>query len=102
MSTETAHQDHSRLFTWVWVYLLAITALEIILAYIQVLPPKGMLLLLMTLSMVKAGMIVAYFMHLRYEKPSFAVALVPGVVVVIALLFAFFPDSLRLFELRVQ
>jgi cytochrome c oxidase subunit 4 len=99
MSTENSH---SRLFAWVWIYLLILTAVEIVLAYAHILPPAGMLALLMALSVVKAGLIVAYFMHMRFEKPGFVVALVPATIVVIALLFAFFPDSYRLFQMRVE
>jgi cytochrome c oxidase subunit IV len=104
MTTQSVEQHGAgtRLFGWVWVYLLVITAVEGILADIHLLPPLGMLVLLMSLSLVKAGLIVAYFMHLRFEKASLVLSLIPAVVVVIALLFVFFPDSFRLHELRVR
>jgi cytochrome c oxidase subunit 4 len=54
------------------------------------------------LSIVKAGLIMAYFMHLRFEKQALVLSLIPSLIVVISLLFVFFPDSLRLLELRVQ
>jgi cytochrome c oxidase subunit 4 len=85
----------------VWIYLLAITALEVLLAYVHLLPIGGMLALLMALSLVKAGLIMAYFMHLKFERMNLVMSLVPGVVLVIALLAVFFPDSFRLAELRV-
>ena len=91
----------TRSYVWVWVYLLALTALEVFLVDVRVFPTLGMLIVLMVLSLVKAGLIMAYFMHLRFEKASFVLSLVPAVVVVIALLFMFFPDSFRLFQLRV-
>jgi cytochrome c oxidase subunit IV len=101
--TESAHAEPGvGLFTFVWVVLLGLTAIEVLLAYVQVLSLKGMLLVLLALSFVKAGMIVAYFMHLRYEKPILVLSLIPAVMVVICLLFMFFPDSLRALELRVQ
>jgi cytochrome c oxidase subunit IV len=59
-------------------------------------------MVLMALSIVKAGLIMAYFMHLRFEKPVLVWTLIPSLVVVISLLFVFFPDSLRLLELRTQ
>ncbi len=68
----------------------------------RIFTPPVMLLVLMILSVVKAGLIVAYFMHLKAEKMTLILSLVPAVVVVICLLFAFFPDSFRLFELRVR
>jgi cytochrome c oxidase subunit IV len=56
---------------------------------------------LMALSIVKSWLIVSFFMHLKSERTSLVLSLIPAVVVVIALLFVFFPDSLRLLELRV-
>ena len=74
--------------------------IEVVLAYVHVFPRAGMLVILLILSLVKAALIVSYFMHLRFEKASLVLSLVPAVVVVIALLFMFFPDSFRLNELR--
>jgi cytochrome c oxidase subunit 4 len=99
---ENAHPIRIRLFLRVWVYLLAITAVEVVLAYVHVFPPAGMLVVLMLLSLVKAALIVSYFMHMRFERASFVISLIPAVVVVISLLCVFFPDSLRLYELRVR
>ena len=103
MSNEAVHEPGGaadRLYLWVWVYLIALTGVEVVLAYVHVFPPAGMLVTLMVLSLVKAALIVSYFMHLRFERASLVVSLVPSVVVVIALLFMFFPDSFRLLELR--
>jgi cytochrome c oxidase subunit 4 len=99
---ETVHEGASaKLYVWVWIYLLALTAVEIFLAYVHLLPIGGMLFLLMALSLVKSALIVAYFMHLKFERMNLILSLVPGVVLVIALLSVFFPDSFRLAELRV-
>ncbi|HSB18335.1 MAG TPA: cytochrome C oxidase subunit IV family protein [Bryobacteraceae bacterium] len=100
---EETHAPHgASLYYWVWIYLLAITALEVFLAYEHLFSTQVMLAVLMLLSVVKAGLIMAYFMHLRFEKAVFVLCLVPAVVVVISLLAAFFPDSYRLLELRVR
>lgn len=99
-STTHEHTGGNRLYVSVWVYLLVITAVEIILAYMHLFSTGVMLMLLMALSLVKAGLIMAYFMHLRFERASLVMSLVPAGVVVIALLFAFFPDSFRVLELR--
>jgi cytochrome c oxidase subunit IV len=45
-------------------------------------------------------MIVAYFMHLRFERMSLVLTLVPILVVCICLLFIVFPDSFRAKEIR--
>ena len=74
-----------------WVYLIVLTGVEVVLAYVHVFPPAGMLVMLMVLSLVKAALIVTYFMHLRFERASLVLSLIPSVVVVISLLFMFFP-----------
>ncbi len=96
---DTHAAGSTRLFGIVWVFLLAITGIEVLLAY-QNLSPPVMLGLLMSLSLVKAYLIISYFMHLRYEKPSLAITLIPPLVLVLCLLLLFFPDSLRLLHLR--
>jgi len=55
----------------------------------------------MFLSLIKAGLIVGYFMHLRFEKTTLAWSLIPAVTLVIMLLFIFFPDAVRALQLRV-
>ena len=99
-STENAHAEGStRVFMIVWFWLLALTGVEVFLGYKQ-LELKLMLVLLMGLSVVKAALIIAYFMHLRYEKASMAATLMPALVIVIVLMNIFLPDSLRLLHMR--
>jgi cytochrome c oxidase subunit 4 len=101
----SAHEEHghaeggNRLYLSVWTALLALTAVEVFLGYIH-LAVGLMLVLLMGLSLIKAGLIIAYFMHLRFERFSLFLTLVPLWVIVTCLLFVFFPDSFRLQELR--
>jgi cytochrome c oxidase subunit 4 len=97
------HQVGStRLFLTVWIWLVAITGLEVFLGY-EKLQPQLMLSLLVLLSLVKAGLIVSYFMHLKYEKLSLALILVPPAIFCICMiLIFFFPDSWRLMQIRLQ
>jgi cytochrome c oxidase subunit IV len=92
----------NKLFISVWVWLLLLTGVEVFLGYIHV-PIHLMLTILIGLSIVKAALIVAYFMHLRFERLSLVLTLVPVLVVCICLmLFVFFPDSLRSSGLRYE
>jgi caa(3)-type oxidase subunit IV len=105
MNTVIEHsrgEHHGPSYMAVWIYLLALTAVEVVLAYVHLFSTGTMLLILMALSVVKAALIVAYFMHLRTERMSLVLSLMPAVIFVICLLFIFFPDSYRLFELRVR
>ena len=98
--SEHAHAGGNRLYFTVWGWLLALTVFEVILAY-RNLPLHVMLVILMGLSIIKAALIISYFMHLRFEKMSLFLTLFPVLIFCIALLFVFFPDSMRLYQLRV-
>ena len=100
MSTDAhGHSESNRLYLMVWGALLFMTLIEVFLAYEQ-LATMPMLITLMGLSLVKAGLIIAYFMHLKFEQSTLFWAMVPMWVMVMILLFVFFPDSFRLHELR--
>ncbi len=90
----------ARTYVWVWVWLVAITGVEVFLAY-ENLRPDLMLTMLLGLSIIKAALIMAYFMHLKFEKFTLVLWLVPALVFCICmLLIFFFPDSFRLLHLR--
>jgi cytochrome c oxidase subunit IV len=100
----TTHHEHvqgKRLFLFVWFWLLALTGGEVFLAY-QDLPLKMMLVILMGLSIIKASLIISYFMHLRYERRSLVLTLMPALVFVLCMMFVIFPDSFRLLTMGVR
>ena len=100
MSTHTEpHGLSSKLTLTVWAWLLILTGVEVFLAYIQF-SVTVMLVLLMGLSLVKAALIMAYFMHLRFEKRTLVLTLIPALVVVVSTLVVFFPDSVRLLHMK--
>jgi len=84
----------------VWVGLVGITFLEVFLAY-EELQPSVMLTVLVILSVVKAAMIMSFFMHLKYEKFSLVLLLVPAMIFCICMMFIFFfPEAFRLLQMR--
>jgi cytochrome c oxidase subunit 4 len=91
----------NKLFISIWVWLLILTLIEIFLAY-RPMAIHFMLTILMGLSIIKAALIVAYFMHLKFERLSLILTIVPMLVICICLLFVFFPDSFRSSGLRYQ
>ena len=102
MSGSQAHEHAeggTRLYLSVWAALLVLTVVEVYLAYIH-LQPNLMITILMGLSLIKAALIIAYFMHLRFERFNLFLVLVPMWILVTCLLFVFFPDSFRLQEFR--
>ena len=105
MSAHVDSEEHfagsTKLFTSIWMWLLLLTGFEVFLGYIH-LPVIYMLVILMGASIVKAALIVAYFMHLRFERVNLILTIVPAVVIAICLLLVFFPDSFRAKNLRYQ
>jgi len=96
---EHAETAGNKIVFSVWFGLLGLTVLEVILAYRQ-LPLETMLSILMTLSVIKAALIIAYFMHLRYEQPSLFVTLIPALVFILIMMTVIFADSSRLAHMR--
>ncbi len=84
----------------VWLGLVGITFLEVFLAY-EELQPTVMLTVLVVLSVVKAAMIMSIFMHLKYEKFSLVLLLIPAMIFCIMMMFIFFfPEAFRLLQMR--
>ena len=84
----------------IWIGLVAITGLEVFLAY-EELQPSVMLSILVVLSVVKAAMIMSFFMHLKYEKFALVLWLVPAMIFCICMMFIFFfPEAFRLLQMR--
>jgi cytochrome c oxidase subunit IV len=92
---EDAHGGSNRQNIFIWVALLALTAVEIYLGYIH-LDPVLMLVILIGLSLVKAGLIVAYFMHMKFERKSFILTVVPIMIILLCLFAILFPDGDRM------
>ena len=98
--SEGAHPGGYRVYGVVWFWLLVITLLELgaVLAHL----PRGLLIgLLLTMALMKAALIIAYFMHLRYEKLSLVYAVVTPMFFLAIVIFAFMgPDALSVHHMR--
>ena len=98
--SEAAHAGGTiKSFSVIWIILLVLTAIEVLLAYEQV-PVLIMLTALIGLSVVKAAMIIAYFMHLKFERFSLFLTLFPMLILCILLMFIMMPDSMRALSMR--
>jgi cytochrome c oxidase subunit IV len=88
-------------FFWVWGTLLVLTAVEVNLAY-RNMEPKRMLTILMALSLVKATLIIGYFMHMKYEVSRMKWLTMCALVFCLAMMMVFFPDAFRILSLGVR
>src|SRR5579863_8233137 len=105
MSGFTEEVEHisganTKTFLYVWFALLFMTGVEVFLAYEQI-PVLIFLTALVGLSVIKAALIIAYFMHLKFEKLSLFLTLFPMLILCIILMLLFMPDSIRALTMRV-
>jgi len=99
--TEEAEHGTIKSFAVIWIILLVFTGIEVLLAYEQI-TPIIMLIALIGLSVIKAALIIAYFMHLKFEKFSLFLTLFPMLIFCILMMFVFMPDSMRAMLMRTQ
>jgi cytochrome c oxidase subunit IV len=97
VAEEQRHHGRSQFF-YVWIALLVMTAIEVYLTY-QNMEPTRMLTILMGLSLIKAGLIIGYFMHMKFEISRMKWITMSALVICLALMMIFFPDALRLIAL---
>lgn len=93
---ETEHSGGYKIYAVTWFWLLVITLLEIGIVVARV--PKTLLVIsLITLALMKAALIMAYFMHLRYERLNLIYAVVTPMFFLAIVLFSMVgPDALEL------
>ncbi len=99
--TEEAHvADNYRVYGVVWFWLLAITLLELGAVLVHV-PRTLLIVMLLVMALMKAGLIIAYFMHLRYDRLSLVYTVVTPMFFLAIVIFAFMgPDALSVLHRR--
>ncbi|MEO8371251.1 MAG: cytochrome C oxidase subunit IV family protein [Candidatus Solibacter sp.] len=95
----TVHGPGIPTFAKVWAALLILTGVEVLLAYLQT-PLLIMLTVLLGLSVIKAVLIIAYFMHLKFEQLSLFLTLFPMLIFCIVLMLIFLGDAYRIPVMR--
>ena len=100
VAEEQRHHKKGQFF-WVWGALLLMTAIEVYLTY-QNMSPAKMLTILMGLSLIKAALIIGFFMHLRYEISRMKWITMSSLVFCLAMMMVFFPDAFRIIHLGVR
>ena len=99
------HPEHAQGGAWyktyvvTWFWLLVITVLEIAVVLVG-LPRLAVILLLVVLALMKATLIVAYFMHLRHERLNLIFAIVAPMILIVILFLGVARDALNVFVLQ--
>lgn len=77
------HGHGNRLYFITWLWLLVITVLEVGIVLVHV-PRTLLVTMLILMTLLKAALIVANFMHLRFEKLNMIyMILVPAIFAVV-------------------
>jgi caa(3)-type oxidase subunit IV len=80
----------------IYAAILAIAVIQVVVAMTMG-PSLGRMLVL---AAIQAYLAVMFFMHLRDEKPSLRLALIPGTIFVLVMMNMIWADSYRLIHLR--
>ena len=88
---------------WIaWGVILGLTLTMVVLD-VTPMPPGLFLVVMVTSILVKASIIAAYFMHLRFERWGLVLAVVLGLPINAAILYVLIvPDARRLFLMLQQ
>jgi cytochrome c oxidase subunit 4 len=81
-ATSTHHRRHPTVADYwkIAAILGVITAVEVALSYMDALDRTVIVVSLIVLSLAKFAMVVAYFMHLRFDKPLYTRFLLMGMI----------------------
>jgi cytochrome c oxidase subunit IV len=91
----TGGQSHglTRLYLIAWVLLIAITILEVSLILIFRVPPGVRATTLILLALMKASLIGAYYMNLRFERLAMVYIAVIPLTLLVLMMISVVPDA---------
>jgi cytochrome c oxidase subunit 4 len=86
MATSVEHKHPN--YVLIWIYLAALTGVELAVALMKFLPRHALVVTLILLAIWKALLVALYFMHLKFEpKRLLIVVLAPLPLAVILVMF---------------
>lgn len=92
-------QALTRAYLVAWIVLLLVTALEASVVLVFSLPTAVRVPILLLCALIKASLIGAYYMNLKFERLAMAyIALIPLILAVL-MFFAIVPDAAHLLRL---
>jgi cytochrome c oxidase subunit 4 len=92
MAEELEVESHAP-YIRIWAILAVLTGVEYFYALIFKDHFLILVLGLVSLALIKAGMVGWFFMHLKFEKPWVYILIVPACVMAIFLTLALYPDQ---------
>jgi cytochrome c oxidase subunit 4 len=86
MATSVEHKHPN--YVLIWIYLAALTGVELAVALLKFLPRNALILTLVILAVWKALLVALYFMHLKFEpRKLLVVVLAPLPLALILVMF---------------
>jgi caa(3)-type oxidase subunit IV len=83
----------------IYLCMLALSGVQVVLAYRQA-EGTQLLVRMLAVALLQAGLGGMYFMHLRDERRSLRLALIPATIFVILMMNMIWSDSFRLLRMR--
>ncbi len=68
-----------KLFAIVWIVLLILTGVTVAVAQVDLGPLN--IWVALTIASLKSGLVIAFFMHMKYEQPLFKICLMTALVI---------------------
>jgi caa(3)-type oxidase subunit IV len=97
MSSPATTNDSLKTDIMVYICILALSGLQIILAYHS--GGAQLLVRMLVVALIQAGLAVMYFMHLRNEQRNLRLALIPATIFVMLMMNMIWSDSFRLLRM---
>lgn len=97
----TGEQHHPiRVYLVVWSLLFLLSAMSYLVDYFEVHPKELAWFLITAFALLKAGLIVSYFMHVRFERLSLVYAILLPPLLIVALAAFVMAEGSYVFDVR--
>ncbi len=90
----------TRAYLAAWLVLLILTAVEISVVLVFHFPTALRITILLASALIKASLIGAYYMNLKFERLAMVYIAITPLLLGIIMFFAIVPDAARLLGLR--
>ncbi len=94
MSDDAAVTHKRPNYYLIWLYLLILTILEVVVAFVSHLPEIALIIILLALAVWKAALVAMYYMHLKFEPPRLVVMIVSALPLAILMILVVLQEGL--------
>jgi cytochrome c oxidase subunit IV len=96
MSTSQKNEGLGTYFV-IYFFILAIAGLQVVIAY-QNIDGAQMFLRMLSLAIIQAGLAIMFFMHMKTERRSLLLTLIPATLFVLLMMNMIWSDSNRILD----